>query len=66
MIVRCACGKEDCAWEIKFLSERERLLVIEDRSPDGEEIELYLDANGMVALIKELKEHLLALTEAEQ
>ena len=64
MIVRCACGKEDCAKEIKFLGER--LLVIEDRSPDGKEIGLYLDANGMVALIKELKEHLLALTEMER
>jgi len=65
MAIKCSCGRKNCVGKIWF--DENRMLftndVLQARSPS--ELSIYLDANGLVELIKEARKTLVAMTEVK-
>jgi len=58
MTIKCKCGEEECRIEISIEKD-----VLFFRTNEGETNLIYLDANSIVNLIKELRKALIEMTE---
>jgi hypothetical protein len=67
MAIKCGCGSFSCTGKVWF--EGTQLWFTNDLLRDGgrvpSELSIYLDANGLVELIKEAKKELMGLTEGK-
>ncbi|MCK9597451.1 MAG: hypothetical protein M0R06_00345 [Sphaerochaeta sp.] len=65
-MIKCSCGFEDCATRMTLNLSPKKKLFLEVENTEGEErlwANIFLDANGIVELIAELKQKLNTLTE---
>ena len=63
MKIKCSCGKPECSGAIWFEKTYDHTLLWFTNDLSERELSIYLDANGLLELIKQGRNELLCLTE---